>query len=174
MPVCDAAVLQAAVGNGRAFAWDEDRLFYPVGAWAVTDRATIAAQVLSRQPLPRRWFLQRAAKRQQRESNIEPPDLRSRDGVVVPLPSSPDLKPWLYIRPEDEHDYLRQLDTFIRDEIDTGALEWAVRVEERGYRLFVLAPYGFAQRDPAEHERLLAAAGPDGWNGVQSRFQSEC
>lgn len=94
--------------------------------------------------------------------------------MVVPLPSSPDLKPWLYIRPENEHDYLRQLDTFIRVEIDTGTLEWAVRAEDRGYRLFVLAPYGFERRDPTEHERLLATSGPDGWHGVVSRFQSEC
>lgn len=88
---------------------------------------------------------------------VSPPH---RQAVVVPLPSSPELKPWLYLEPLDADDYLQQLDTFVREEMDTGASAWAEQLEERDHRLFVLTPYGFKRKDAAEHERLLAAILP--------------
>jgi hypothetical protein len=166
--VCDAAVVEAASKRGGAFAWDERHFFYPV-AWAARD-------VLFVPVMPRRhlYLLSRAARWHRRYLRSRAARFGPGDGVVVPLPSSPEIKPWLYAEPEDADDYLNQLDIFIREEIDTAADEWAVQVEERGHRLFVVTPYGFERKNTAEHDRLMATVGPDGWHGSEAHFQSQC
>lgn len=105
---------------------------------------------------------------------LDPPgtDRAERWGVVVPLPSSPALKPWLHHEPDDAAEWLGMLKTFTDEEVLTGAVEWAEHVEERGVRRFVLAPYGFLRADRNEHERLLAHAGPGGWHqDAHGRFR---
>ncbi len=91
------------------------------------------------------------------------PARSGRCAVAVPLPSSPDGKPWLYIDPDDAADYLNQLDTFVEEQVLTGCLTWARQERVEGIRIFFLAPYGFEHASRAEHDRLLEAAGPGGW-----------
>lgn len=85
--------------------------------------------------------------------------------VILPLPSSPELKPWLWGIPEDAEDAADSLALFIREEVETGCAHWALTVRSGHDQLFELASYGFRRADPAEHRRLLKSAGVDGWSG---------
>lgn len=85
-----------------------------------------------------------------------------RCAIAVPLPSSREPKPWLYLEPDDAEDYLDQLDAFIEEQVQAGCLLWGRQDVVDGVRFFVLAPYGFERASRAGHERLLDEVGPEG------------
>ncbi|MFD1722332.1 hypothetical protein [Amnibacterium endophyticum] len=85
--------------------------------------------------------------------------------LVLPLPSAPVLKPWLYRPPDDAVDSARMLAVFLDEEILTTAISSARGEEVAGVTLVELAPYGLRRGDDAEHERLAAAAAAGGWDG---------
>lgn len=88
--------------------------------------------------------------------------ISTRCAVEVPLPSSPEPKPWLYLEPDDADDYLDQLDSFIEEQVQAGCLLWARQEVVDGIRILRLAPYGFERASRATHERLLEDVGPAG------------
>lgn len=81
------------------------------------------------------------------------------------LPSSMRLKPWLYRTPDDANDAAVMLGIFLDEEVVTTAVRTAAR---DGAGLLILAPYGFQQSDPREHDRIQAIAGADGFHGRQT------
>lgn len=96
--------------------------------------------------------------------------LEQRDGasarLVVELPGSGAPQYWLHARPDDAADWVGQLLTWIDEEVFTGGLvSGRVREERGGEGYVVVANYGWQLEDPAEHDRLTAAAGPIGWHG---------
>ena len=96
--------------------------------------------------------------------------LTQRDGhtarVVIALPSSGEPQFWVYAPPVDADDWVKQLLTWIDEEVFTlGLVSGRVRTDHDGVSYLEVVPYGWSVDDPVEHERLLAAAGPDGWSG---------
>lgn len=88
-----------------------------------------------------------------------------RFAVILPLPSSPDLKPWLWGIPDSAEDAADSLALFIKEEVETGCAHWALTARSGQDQLFELASYGFRRADTAEHRRLLKSAGTDGRSG---------
>src|SRR5436305_9244196 len=74
--------------------------------------------------------------------NSSRPERSIRCAVSIPLPSSPALKPWLYLEPDDAADFLGQLDAFIEEEVLQGCLVSARQEQLNGVRIFQLARYG--------------------------------
>ncbi|WFR67509.1 hypothetical protein P9139_02880 [Curtobacterium flaccumfaciens] len=102
-------------------------------------------------------------------------DLRvtQRDGesarLLVGMPSSGSPQYWIYARPEDAADWVGQLLTWIDEEMFTDGLgPGRVREDHSGESYVVVTNYGWQQTDTAEHARLTAAAGPEGWHGGDS------
>ena len=86
--------------------------------------------------------------------------------LQLPLPSSSELKPWLRQRPTTAVESAADLSSFLLEEIDTGLKNWGKQLGAvAGEREFLLEAYGLRRRERAEHVRLTAAAGPDGWWG---------
>ena len=68
--------------------------------------------------------------------------------IRLPLPSSRELKPWLYTVPDNADDAAGMLAGFIDEEVATGCAHWAATTLRGADRVFELAPYGFRQRRP--------------------------
>ena len=96
--------------------------------------------------------------------------LTQRDGhaarVVIALPSSGEPQLWVYAPPVDADDWVQQLLIWIDEEVFTlGLVSGRVRTDHEGESYVEVEPYGWRVDDPDEHERLSAAAGPNGWSG---------
>jgi hypothetical protein len=86
--------------------------------------------------------------------------------LEVPLPSSPMIQPWIYMRPEDATDWAQQFLTWLDDEMFTGGLlESRARVDINGESHVIVQPYGFQLSDSTKHEKFLKVTGPHGWYG---------
>ena len=77
-------------------------------------------------------------------------------GVVLPLPSHQDAKPWEYATPDDARDSVAMLGVLLDEEVLTTAIETARSTERDGVRLVELTSYGLRRSDDAEHARLAA------------------
>lgn len=80
-------------------------------------------------------------------------------GARLPLPSSDEVKPFLYAPPRDAADYLDMVRIWLEEEVSTGCAKWAARFPRDGVVYFRIERYGFRREDPIEHVRLLAAIG---------------
>lgn len=85
--------------------------------------------------------------------------------IHLPLPSAPQLKPWLCTIPDNADHAAAMLADFITEEVDTGCADWAATDAEDGDRVFTLEPYGFHPTDQTRHRQLTRSAGPTGWWG---------
>lgn len=103
---------------------------------------------------------------------IERDGLRAR--LRLDLPSSGKLQPWLYAYPDDADDWVGQLLIWTDEEVFTlGLGKSRARKVEDGESFVIAEPYGWRRADTVEHERLLASAGPFGWNGDVYAEQSD-
>ncbi|THG34448.1 hypothetical protein E6C70_09290 [Glaciibacter flavus] len=86
--------------------------------------------------------------------------------IVVPLPSSGSPQYWLYAAPDNATGWVDQLLIWIDEEVGADGMgETRARDINGGESYVVAENYGWRRQDASEHERLLAAAGPDGWSG---------
>lgn len=85
--------------------------------------------------------------------------------LVLPLPSAPGRKPWLYAQPDDAMESVQMLGIFLDDEVLTTAI-YSARQRDVSDATFVeLAPYGLRKNTDQEHDRLARAAVEGGWDG---------
>jgi hypothetical protein len=84
---------------------------------------------------------------------------RARDrlwGVVLPLPSSAESKPWEYAPPVSARDSVEMLGVFLDEEVLTTAIESARSTDRDGVRFVELTSYGLRHSSDIEHARLSA------------------
>jgi uncharacterized protein (UPF0548 family) len=88
--------------------------------------------------------------------------------VRLPLPSTHQLKPWLFAIPDDAAHAATMLAGFLAEEVDAGCAHWASTTREGADRVFLLEPYGFRPADRTGHRHLAERAGPPGcWGWIQ-------
>jgi hypothetical protein len=104
-----------------------------------------------------------------RDGHVLDVRITQRDGesarLLIGMPASGSPQCWVYARPEDAADWVGQLLTWIDEEVFTDGLgPGRIREDHGGESYVVVAKYGWQQTDTAEHARLTAAAGPQGWH----------
>lgn len=88
----------------------------------------------------------------------------------LPLPSTGRSQGWLSDDLDTAEHWVTLLLIWIMEEVDTAGLTSSrAREEIDGVSYVILEGYGWRVSDPAEHERLQRAAGPDGWFAEKRR-----
>lgn len=98
-------------------------------------------------------------------------EIAQRDGATarlqIDLPSTGRPQPWLHSQPTDHDDWTQQLLIWLDEEVFTAGLGPSRTREFRfGASYATAETYGLGLADPAEHARLIIAAGPLGWHNI--------